>query len=87
MMVLLAIQKLFSFTRSELLIILNASAVVMFRKSSPVPNEYRTIPHIIFPQIQSVWSYVVVFDLFGVKFYARWKAFMYLDSSVCSHSV
>jgi len=65
-----ALQKLFGFMKSHLVIVeLNACANgVLFGLS--LPSEFKAIPCSLFYQVQRIWFYVEVFDPFGVEFYA-----------------
>ena len=69
MIVSFVVQKVFSFTRSHLLIV-DLSAYtnsVVFRKSSPVPMISRLFLTFSSFRYSIIWFYVVVFDPFGVK--------------------
>jgi len=84
---LLAVQKLFHFMRSHLLIAgLGACAdSVLLRKSFSMPMTSRLFPHFLFCQVQCIWLYIRALDPFEVEFCAGWEVLVYLDSSARSH--
>ena len=64
-----ALQKLFSFRRSHLLIVsLSVCATgVIFRKWSPVPKHSSVLPTFSSIRFSVGWFYIVVFDPFGLE--------------------
>ena len=65
-----ALQKLFSFMRSDLLI-LDLSACtfgILFKKLVSCANAFKTSPHFLFDQVQGIWFYDEVFDPLGFEF-------------------
>ena len=66
-----ALQKLFSFRRSHLLIVSLSvcAAGVLFRKWFPVPMRSSVLPTFSY-KVQCGWLYVEIFDPFGLEFCA-----------------
>ena len=69
-MVSLAIQKLFSFMKSYLLMFFVSVLLVSCSESLSCASVFKTLPYFLFYQIQGIWPYVEVLDPFRVEFCA-----------------